>query len=223
MPKLSSQSLNCLNFQPRPITSGRRDRLVGQRFFKVTRQERFKGRVVVAHGLSLEHAVVLCHRSMCQPHPVYFRSNELNFQFMNEQQLLARAIEIATEAHHDQKDRYGAPYVLHPLRVMQRLATPTERIVGILHDVVEDTHWTFEQLSREGFPEPILAALRSVTKREGEDYDHFVKRSAADALGKAVKIADLEDNMDLRRLPDLSEKDIPRLQKYLKAWRFLTE
>jgi (p)ppGpp synthase/HD superfamily hydrolase len=141
---------------------------------------------------------------------------------MNEQQLLARAIEIATEAHRAQKDRYGFPYILHPLRVMQRLTTPIQKTVGILHDVVEDTSWTFEQLSREGFPEIIIEALRSVTKREGEDYDDFVKRSAANPLGKVVKIADLEDNMDLTRLPEVSEKDISRLQKYHKAWSALT-
>jgi (p)ppGpp synthase/HD superfamily hydrolase len=141
---------------------------------------------------------------------------------MNEQQLLARAIEIATEAHHAQKDRYGVPYILHPLRVMQRLTTPIQKTVGILHDVVEDTSWTFKQLSREGFPEIIIEALRSVTKREGEEYDEFVKRSAANPLGRAVKIADLEDNMDLTRLPEVSEKDISRLQKYHNAWRALT-
>lgn len=142
---------------------------------------------------------------------------------MNDQDLLAKAIKIATEAHQGQKDRYGAPYILHPLRVMQRLMTLAEKTVGILHDVVEDTDWTFEALKKEGFPDDLLAALKAVTKQDGEDYEQFVRRSAANPLGRRVKLADLEDNMDLRRMPQVSEKDVPRLAKYVKAWHFLNE
>ena len=141
---------------------------------------------------------------------------------MNEQELLQKAIEIAVQAHRGQKDRYGAPYILHPMRVMQRLDTVEERIGGILHDVVEDTDWTFEKLAKEGFSEGIIKALEAVTKKEGEGYDAFVKRSAANPLAKRIKLADLEDNMDVRRMPEMREKDLPRLQKYVKAWRFLT-
>ena len=140
----------------------------------------------------------------------------------NEEDLLEKAIRIAVEAHHGQKDRYGAPYILHPMRVVQRLRTPSEKTVGILHDVVEDTDWTFEKLSGEGFSEQIIKALKAVTKKDGEDYESFVKRSAANPLAKRVKLADLEDNMDLRRMPAVTEKDLPRLQKYVKAWKFLT-
>lgn len=142
---------------------------------------------------------------------------------MNDQELLARAIQIATEAHQGQKDRYGAPYILHPLRVMQRLVTSAEKTAGILHDVVEDTDWTFESLRKEGFPDDLLEALKAVTKQDREDYEQFVRRSAANPLAKRVKIADLEDNMDLTRMPEVSEKDVPRLQKYVKSWHFLTE
>ena len=141
---------------------------------------------------------------------------------MKEEELLEKAIKIAVEAHRGQKDRYGAPYILHATRVMQRLVSSEEKIAGILHDVVEDTGWTFEQLAKEGFPEQILKALDAVTKREGEEYEAFVKRSAANPLAKRVKLADLEDNMDLRRMPGVDERDLPRLQKYVKAWRFLT-
>lgn len=141
----------------------------------------------------------------------------------NELELLERAIAIAVEAHRGQKDRFGAPYILHPLRVMQRLATPAEQIAGVLHDVVEDTGWTFERLEGEGFSAAIVDALKAVTKREGEAYDDFVKRSAQDPLGRKVKLADLEDNMDLRRSPEVSGRDLARLQKYVKAWRFLRE
>jgi (p)ppGpp synthase/HD superfamily hydrolase len=140
----------------------------------------------------------------------------------NDQELLAKAIQIAVEAHQGQKDRYGAPYILHPTRVMARLVTPNEKVVGILHDVVEDTDWTLEDLRREGFPDNLLEALGAVTKKEGEDYDAFVKRSAKNPLAQKVKLADLEDNMDLRRMPEVTENDLPRLQKYVKAWHFLS-
>jgi (p)ppGpp synthase/HD superfamily hydrolase len=140
---------------------------------------------------------------------------------MSELELLEKAIGIAVEAHRGQKDRYGVPYILHPLRVMGRLDTAAEKIVGILHDVVEDTDWTFEDLSGEGFPEILLDALRCVTKREGEPYEDFVKRSAGNPLARRVKLADLDDNMDLRRAPEVTEKDLARLHKYVNAWASL--
>jgi (p)ppGpp synthase/HD superfamily hydrolase len=135
--------------------------------------------------------------------------------------MLEKAIAIAVKAHRGQKDRNGAPYILHPLRVMARVDTDAEKTVAILHDVVEDTHWTFEELAKEGFPNEILEALKCVTKREGEDYEDFVKRSASNELARHVKLADLEDNMDARRLSNVTEKDAERFKKYLRAWRFL--
>src|ERR1700693_2644795 len=112
---------------------------------------------------------------------------------MNEQELLEKAIGIAVEAHRGQKDRHGSPYILHPLRVMQRTATATDQIVAVLHDVVEDTDWTFDQLRQEGFPQIIIEALERVTKKEGEKYEDFVRRSAEHPLSRSVKIADLEE------------------------------
>jgi (p)ppGpp synthase/HD superfamily hydrolase len=141
---------------------------------------------------------------------------------MNESELLDKAVAIAVEAHRGQKDRYGAAYILHPLRLMARLNTPLEKMIGVLHDVVEDTDWTFDSLRREGFPETVLEALQCMTKKNGEAYEDFVRRSASLPLAKKVKLADLEDNMDIRRMPEVTEQDLPRLQKYLKAWRFLT-
>jgi (p)ppGpp synthase/HD superfamily hydrolase len=135
--------------------------------------------------------------------------------------LLEQAIGIAVEAHRGQRDRCGAPYILHPLRVMFRVATTRERIVAILHDVVEDTAWTFQDLTARGFPAAIVEALDCVTKRDGEDYDHFVQRSGSNSLARQVKIADLEDNMDLRRAQELNDKERERLQKYVRAWRAL--
>lgn len=140
---------------------------------------------------------------------------------MKSADLLEKAIAIAVGAHHGQRDRNGVPYVLHPLRVMARVDTDTEKIIAILHDVVEDTDWTFEQLAKEGFPNEIIEPLKCVTKKEGEQYEDFVKRSASNELARRVKLADLEDNMDARRLSDLTEKDVERLKKYVRAWRFL--
>jgi len=142
---------------------------------------------------------------------------------MNEFELLEKAINIALEAHRRQKDRYGAPYILHPLRVMARVSTPIEKTVAVLHDVVEDTHWTFAALQREGFPQPVLEALQCVTKRKGEAYEHFVQRSASNRLARKVKLADLEDNMDIRRVAQLTNSNKARFEKYLRAWKALSD
>ena len=135
---------------------------------------------------------------------------------------LQRAIEIATEAHQGQFDKAGNEYIGHPLRVMEMGATEEEKIVGVLHDVVEDSDWTFEALEAEGFSPEIISALRCVTKTsENENYDDFIERVKKNPLATAVKINDLTDNMDIRRLPYLSDKDVKRLKKYLKAYKRL--
>ena len=135
---------------------------------------------------------------------------------------LPRAIEIATEAHKGQFDKAGNKYIGHPLRVMEMGRTEEEKIVGVLHDLVEDTDWTFEMLEAEGFAPEIIAALKCVTKlSENENYDAFIERVRKNPLATAVKINDLTDNMDIRRLPYLSDKDIKRLKKYLKAYKKL--
>ena len=136
---------------------------------------------------------------------------------------LERAIEIATEAHRGQLDKAGCDYIEHPLRVMAAGKSLDEKIVGVLHDVVEDTNWTFEGLAAEGFSAEVIEALRCVTKQsESEPYDKFIARVKRNPLAVAVKLNDLSDNMDIRRLPYLSDKDIKRLKRYLKAYKQLT-
>ena len=136
---------------------------------------------------------------------------------------LQRAIEIATQAHQGQFDKSGKDYIGHPLRVMEMGRTEDEKIVGVLHDVVEDTDWTFEALAEEGFSKEVIDALRCVTKlSDNENYDDFIERVKKNPLAVAVKINDLTDNMDIRRLPYLSDKDVKRLKKYLKAYKRLT-
>ena len=141
---------------------------------------------------------------------------------INTMSTLPRAIEIATEAHKGQFDKAGNEYIGHPLRVMEMGRTEDEKIVGVLHDLVEDTDWTFEMLEAEGFAPEIIAALKCVTKlSENENYDAFIERVRKNPLATAVKINDLTDNMDIRRLPYLSDKDVKRLKKYLKAYKKL--
>ena len=136
---------------------------------------------------------------------------------------LQRAIEIATEAHKGKFDKAGRDYIGHPLRVMEMGKTEEEKIVGVLHDVIEDTDWTFEKLAEEGFSDEVITALKCVTKTsESENYDNFIDRVKKNPLAVAVKINDLTDNMDIRRLPYLSDKDVKRLKRYLKAYKRLT-
>jgi (p)ppGpp synthase/HD superfamily hydrolase len=146
---------------------------------------------------------------------------------------LQRAIEIAVEAHKGQTDKAGAPYVLHPLRVMLSLKTEDERIVGMLHDVVEDCEgWSFALLEKEGFSPKIIDALESVTKSEAEEnlikhasdeealfaaYWGFVSRAINNSIGKQVKLADLRDNCDISRIKAPSEKDLARLNRYKRV------
>ena len=138
------------------------------------------------------------------------------------EQLLAKAVTIALEAHKGATDKAGMPYAGHIMRVMHAGRTNDEKIVGVLHDLVEDTHWTFDMLLEEGFPPHIVDALRCVTKiSEDEPYEAFIERVKSNPLAVAVKINDLTDNMDIRRLADITDKDAIRLRKYLKAYREL--
>lgn len=132
-------------------------------------------------------------------------------------QLLARAVAIAAIAHQDQRDKAGAPYILHPLRLMMRGQIIPEQIVAVLHDVVEDSDWTLDQLAAEGFPPEIITALDCLTRRPEETYDQFLDRVLTNSLAIHVKLYDLEDNMTLTRLDQLSDKDLQRLQRYHQA------
>ncbi|MFZ5628861.1 MAG: phosphohydrolase [Spirochaetota bacterium] len=137
--------------------------------------------------------------------------------------LLAKAVAIAQRVHADQVDKVGAPYILHVMRVMNRGQTLDEKICGVLHDVVEDSPVTFDDLRAEGFPEHIIAALRCVTKTsETENYEAFIERIKTNPLAVRVKLNDLEDNMDVRRMVSVGPKEAERLNKYLKAYRALT-
>ena len=130
--------------------------------------------------------------------------------------MLEKAIEIAVEAHRGQIDKAGKIYILHPIRVMLRGRNEVEQIVGILHDVVEDTPVTLDMLRLEGFSEEVLDAISCITKNEDEEYADFIDRVITNPLATQVKLYDLEDNMNRDRIPFPTERDEQRFRKYEK-------
>jgi len=131
--------------------------------------------------------------------------------------MLNKAIAIAAQAHAGQTDKGGAPYILHPLRVMMNVEGECEKICAVLHDVVEDSDVTFDDLRREGFGEDVLTVLERLTRRADESYDDFIGRVLHNEIACQVKRADLIDNMDLARIPNPTEKDTGRIIKYIAA------
>lgn len=138
---------------------------------------------------------------------------------------LEEAIALAVEIHRGQRDKAGDVYILHPLRLMARMKSDVERMAAVLHDVVEDSEGrvTFETLRGRGFPEEVVSAVECLTKREAEDYLDFVGRCARHPIARRVKLADLEDNLDVRRLATVDPRDAERLNRYIRAWRMLAE
>jgi hypothetical protein len=130
---------------------------------------------------------------------------------------LEQAIAIAAKAHEGQVDKTGAPYILHPLRMMLCVSTNEERITAVLHDVVEDCGVSLEALRAEGFSEIVIEAIDSVTRRPEEPYETFVRRAASNPIGRRVKLADLEDNSDLSRIANPTARDHERIAKYRRA------
>lgn len=127
---------------------------------------------------------------------------------------LERAIAIAAEAHAGQTDKGGQPYVLHPLRVMLRVATESERIAAVLHDVVEDSDVSLEALSAQGFSDDVVCAVEALTKRPGETRLEAAHRAAANAIARVVKLADNAENLDVSRIPEPTPGDLARLVEY---------
>jgi (p)ppGpp synthase/HD superfamily hydrolase len=130
---------------------------------------------------------------------------------------LEDAVALAAKAHRGQIDKSGQPYFLHPLRVMLRLEGETARMAGVLHDVVEDTAVTLDDLRAAGYSEDVCAAVESVTRRSDETYEEFVARAGRHPVGRLVKLADLEDNMDMRRISHPTSRDWARLERYRAA------
>ena len=136
---------------------------------------------------------------------------------------LERAIEIAAGAHAGQFDKAGQPYILHPLRVMLRVMSAHERMAAVLHDVVEDTPVSLQQLVAEGFAPEVVTAVEALTKRPGESRidaarraaaNPVARRAAANPVAREVKLADNAENMDLSRIENPTERDFARLEEY---------
>lgn len=135
--------------------------------------------------------------------------------------LYEKALSIASSKHHGQMDKGGQPYLGHLVRVSNACTSDKAKIVALLHDSIEDTDVTPEYLRTEGFPEDVVKSILAVTRKTDEEYEDFMQRVAKNRLGREVKIRDLEDNMDVRRLEELTDSNIERLKKYFKAWRYL--
>ena len=131
------------------------------------------------------------------------------------------ALELAVEKHKNQTDKAGNPYILHPLHVMENANSKEGKIVAILHDIIEDTDITEDYLLKIGLSKRIVDAVVALTRSEDMDYQEYIKNLSSNPLAKEVKLADLEHNMDLKRLPTLEEKDLERNRKYQIAYHYL--
>ncbi len=138
-------------------------------------------------------------------------------------ELLDKAAQICVNKHAGQRDKMGCAYFQHPMRVAMRCKTDEEKMVALLHDTIEDTDVTAEYLLAEGFLQSVVDGILSVTKRDGESYEDFVARAKQNPLGRVVKLHDLEDNLDVFRLTELDAAMTDRYNKYLRAYRFLSE
>ena len=139
---------------------------------------------------------------------------------------LEKAIEIAARSHAGTRDKQGKPYILHPLRVMMGVEGEETRIVAVLHDVVEDTHITLDDIRAEGFSEDVVEALGLVTHEDDQSYLEYVVGCRKNEIARQVKLSDLQDNSNPSRLllrPEKFTGDIARMQRYLLSTRFLTD
>ena len=142
---------------------------------------------------------------------------------MKKGKLIALSTEIAIEAHEGHVDKAGAPYISHPLRVAAKMKSVASKAAAILHDVVEDSNFTFADLSARGIPEDVVIAIEHLTHRPGEPYGDYIIRAGENPISREAQIGDLEDNMDITRLPEIGSADIDRLNKYLRAYTYLVE
>ena len=136
---------------------------------------------------------------------------------------LDQAILIAINAHAGQVDKAGQPYILHPLRLMLRFQSGDEMIVAVMHDVIEDSAVTLDDLKGAGFSKMIVEAIECLTKRNDEGYETFVSRVSKNNLARKIKVEDIKDNLDLTRLDKITDKDLVRIEKYHRALKRLIE
>ena len=137
--------------------------------------------------------------------------------------LTKKAMKLCFDAHKNQVDKSGMPYVFHPFHLAEQMTDERTTVAALLHDVMEDTEYTLNDLRQIGFPEDVLAALILLTHDAAEGYLDYVKRIKDNPIARAVKLADLRHNSDLTRLDSVDEKALARVEKYRAAIRLLEE
>ena len=134
-----------------------------------------------------------------------------------------KAMKLCFQAHKDQVDKSGIPYVFHPIHLAEQMEDEVTTIVALLHDVVEDSAYTLEDLAAMGFSESVIAAIGLMTHGENEPYLDYVAKLRENPIARAVKLADLKHNSDITRLDTVDDRAIERIEKYRKAIRILTQ
>ncbi|BCS95446.1 hypothetical protein DSLASN_10780 [Desulfoluna limicola] len=137
--------------------------------------------------------------------------------------IIEKSLAIALSAYSGHQDKAGRTYILHPLRVMAKMENEDEMAVALLHDVVEDSGYTAKDLMDAGIPSHVVGAVECLTRVDGESYEDFIERVQSNPIASAVKIADLEDNMDILRLDMLGERELRRLGQLHRAWKKLSK
>lgn len=137
--------------------------------------------------------------------------------------LIEKSLAIALRAHTGVVDKAGRAYILHPIRIMTKMTTDIEMSVALLHDVIEDSDMTAADLLAEGIPDEVVTAVLCLTKQADETYQDFVLRAKQNPIAKKVKIADIEDNLNVLRISNLTDKDLARIAKYHAAWYVLND
>ena len=137
--------------------------------------------------------------------------------------MLSKAIQLAAYWHKGQVDKGGAPYILHPIRVMMSMESETDKIVAVLHDVLEDTELKKDDLRAHKFSAEIREAVDAVSRRPEENYFDFIRRAAANPIARRVKLADIADNLDPKRVVPTDPNGPSRRQRYKKALTMLME
>lgn len=132
--------------------------------------------------------------------------------------IIEKSLEIALKAYAGQTDKAGKAYILHPLRIMAKMETDEEMCVALLHDVIEDSDFTAEDLIDNGIPANVVNTVQYLTKNTGENYEAFIDRVLENKLAAKIKLADIEDNINVLRLNTVTDKDLERIAKYHKAW-----
>lgn len=136
--------------------------------------------------------------------------------------LTKKALQLCFEAHKNQVDKTGLPYVFHPFHLAEQMTDEISTICALLHDVVEDTDYTFDDIREMGFSKEVVDVLRLLTHEDGVPYMDYVEKISANPIAKQVKLADLRHNSDLTRLDVIDEKALQRNEKYKKAIEFLS-